>query len=106
MTDVLISTTELNDKTYELYESTEVNPEVFVDAIQGIAVRGATVRVNFTRDIINYNAGDDSKLKRAVAVRLVMPIGNYIDVIEFLHKNLQELKEVIEIQQKPGQKPS
>ena len=106
MSEILISKTKKGDIEYELYESPESNPEIFVDAVQGIAIRGSTVRVNFVRDIINFISPDSKVQKRTVAFRLVMPITNYISVIEFLHENLQEMKELIEVKPEPDQKPT
>ena len=106
MSEVLICTSEIKDKTYELYESPEARPEIFVDAVQGIAVRGSTVKVNFVNDVIDYNSPNKDVQKRAIAFRLVMSLPVYIDTIEFLHKNAQEMKGLIKAQPESDQKPS
>jgi len=106
MSELLVCKTKIGDKEYELFESPESNPEIFAEAVQGIAVRGTTVRVNFTRDIIDYNAPNEGAQKRAIACRLVMPLPNYIEVIEYLHKNVQEMKGLIEAKPEQEQKPS
>lgn len=80
----------LNGREARLYESSDTNPEVFIDGVQGLLVQGLTVKVNCFRRAVDQSLESTSEFERRdVACRLVMGMDTFLALTDFLNKNAQ-----------------
>lgn len=89
MTEKLIGTLKQGNQTLNLYESTDRNPEIYVDGAQGILGTGHVVKVNL------FTVRTDSTQEvqnRNIACRLVMGIDVFFSLADFLHSFAEQMK--------------
>jgi hypothetical protein len=96
MSDRLVFALDLgNGKSAELYESTDYNPELHVDGIQGMLVNGATVKLNFFSRI--YPTVPDVE-RRQLVCRMVMGVDTFLSVADYFKQYAEKLQRDLNIQ--------
>ena len=98
-----ILTSESAGRIIELYEREGQNPEVFCEGVQGFAFSGTHVKFNMFSTLPWKET--DSTERREVAVRIVLPVTVFIDVVEFLQARVNEMKEkgMVTLVQEPAE---
>lgn len=87
-----------------LFESTDSNPEVYVDGIQGLVVVGGVVKLNFFRRALDQSLEPGSEFERRdVACRAVMSIETFLSVVDLLKATGQDIQAEIAKQGGPLQ---
>lgn len=91
--------TKHGDITFELYEPTDREVEVFVDAIQGMQLKGPNIKINLCRDVPNMEPGGDTAdtVKRVVVSRVVMGVDTFFNFVNFLNEHAAKVKQVVHV---------
>ena len=94
MAEKLISTLKQGQQTLNLYESTDRNPEIYIDGAQGLMAAGQTLKINlFTRRMDTTPQVEN----RNVACRLVMGMDTFFNLVEFLNTTAEQMKKDLKI---------
>ncbi len=94
MAEKLIASLKQGQQTLNLYESTDRNPEIYVDGAQGLMAAGQTLKVNlFTRRMDTTPQVEN----RNVACRLVMGIDTFFSLVDFLNSTAEQMKKDLKI---------
>src|SRR5262245_18999105 len=83
--------------TYQLYEDGGINPEIYIDGMQGVVILGPVIKINcFTRGFATPAAAGQVE-ERDVACRLVMGIDTFFSVVDWLKSVSDDLRPKIEV---------
>lgn len=96
MAEKLIGSLKQGQQTLNLYESTDRNPEIYIDGAQGVMAAGQTLKVNlFTRHMdMDTNPQVEN---RYVACRLVMGVDTFFSLVDFLNSTAEQMKKDFKI---------
>ncbi len=89
MAEKLIGSLKQGQQTLNLYESTDRNPEIYIDGAQGVMAAGQTLKVNLFTRHMDTNPQVEN---RNVACRLVMGIDTFFSLVDFLNSTAEQMK--------------
>jgi hypothetical protein len=81
--------------TFELYESTDRNVEIFTEGVHGLSIVGPIVKINF---FTRGGAIPTQPERRDLACRLVMGVDTFLALADQLKAAADELRPKVQVQ--------